>query len=442
MIKCLAKDRNNNNCRNKTATDNHFCKFHQYMNEYTPDMLDHLELCKGCKKMYFFGNIETKTCESCRTRDKSKYKKEVVLCGKEGCVFQKSSENPYCGKHQLCVFVDETTEMGKKTCTNYIRGCKSQLELSYLFTKCESCLDSARIKDKLRRKKATETPATQETATCTTCCKLLPVEQFIGTKDETIITKTCLDCRKQNQIQDARRNKEHRNEIARQNIHSKYTHYMKDASRRNLVFQITEDQFTDIIYQNCNYCGIIEDIGFNGIDRVNSGVGYVVGNMVGCCKTCNYMKGSLTVDAFLQRVHHILSVHNEIKDGQLFPLAFGDSKGGSYDRYHKNATFRNIPFCLSRDEFDEIVKNPCYICKKENTTTHQNGIDRKINTIGYTVENSNSCCAECNFMKRDFDYDVIMDKIRFIYGNNMEFDATLKNHMSNKRFTNVRKPQK
>jgi hypothetical protein len=35
-----------------------------------------------------------------------------------------------------------------------------------------------------------------------------------------------------------------------------------------------------------------------------------------------------------------------------------------------------------------------------------------------------------------------MDKIRFIYGNNMEFDATLKNHMSNKRFTNIRKAQK
>ena len=411
------------------------------MNEYTADMLANLDLCKGCKKMYYFGDVEVKTCESCRSRDKTKYKKQVVLCKKEGCAFKKSSENVYCGKHQICVFIDETTEMGKKTCVNYIRGCKSQLETTYSFSKCESCLESARIKDGMRRKTAKETVPTEETITCTTCCKALPPEDFVGLKDPNTHTKTCIACRKQNQIQDARRNKEHRNELERQNIKAKYAHYIKDASRRNLVFQLSEDQFTDLIYQHCNYCGIIEDVGFNGIDRVNSGVGYVVGNVVGCCKMCNYMKGSLSVDTFLQRVHHILSIHGEIKDGPLFPHAFGDSKGGAYDRYHKNATFRNIPFLLSRDEFEMIVKNPCYICKKENTTTHQNGIDRKINTIGYTVENSNSCCAECNFMKRDFDYVEIMDKIRLIYIHNKDFNTTQQIHSSNKRFTNIRKTQ-
>lgn len=78
-MKCLAKDRNNESCRNKQINPTFFCKFHQYMCDYTPDMLTNLQLCKGCKKMYYFENGEIKTCNHCKTRDKSKYKKEIVI---------------------------------------------------------------------------------------------------------------------------------------------------------------------------------------------------------------------------------------------------------------------------------------------------------------------------------------------------------------------------
>ena len=455
-MKCFAKDRNQKNCRNNQTTDNHFCKFHQYMKDYTTEMLEKCELCKGCRKMYYFGSDETnsiRTCDKCRTRDKSKYKKQVVLCKQENCKFQKSVDNLYCGKHQICVFIDETKESGKKLCVNYIRGCKIQLDMDYLFSKCEVCLEDARIKDGLRRKNAREKVNPEGMTTCSTCCKNLPTTEFIGVK-ENMITKTCLSCRKQNQIQDSKRCKEHRNELERQNITSKYSHYKKDASRRNLLFQLSEEQFTTIIFQNCNYCGIMEDIGFNGVDRIDSTQGYILGNVVGCCKMCNYMKGSLSVDTFIQRIHHIVFVNKPSEDlptsipfpesvesresshPQLF--AFGDSKGGSYERYLKNAVFRNIPFLLSKEEFDNIILNPCYICKKENTTTHQNGIDRKENAQGYTMENSNSCCAECNFMKRNFDYTDIMDKIQRIYLHNIGFHSSII-HSKNKRFTIARK---
>lgn len=116
MNKCLSLNRKNKNCIFNCINETQFCKFHQYMVSYTPEMLSKLELCKGCKKMYYFGD-DTKTCEKCRDRGKSNkemVKESVVLCSKSGCKFKRSAENEYCGKHQLCLFEDETKILGKK----------------------------------------------------------------------------------------------------------------------------------------------------------------------------------------------------------------------------------------------------------------------------------------------------------------------------------------
>jgi hypothetical protein len=37
-----------------------------------------------------------------------------VLCGKDGCKFKYSKDNKYCNKHQICIFLDETQDLGKK----------------------------------------------------------------------------------------------------------------------------------------------------------------------------------------------------------------------------------------------------------------------------------------------------------------------------------------
>ena len=56
---------------------------------------------------------------------------------------------------------------------------------------------------------------------------------------------------------------------------------------------------------------------------MNSVVGYIADNCVSCCQMCNYMKASLSVDAFLGRVEHILT-HNGQINGRLFPEMFPD----------------------------------------------------------------------------------------------------------------------
>jgi len=44
-----------------------------------------------------------------------------------------------------------------------------------------------------------------------------------------------------------------------------------------------------------------------------------------------------------------------------------------------------------------------------------NGIDRKINSRGYTPDNSLPCCRTCNFMKKDMDYQTFVDWIGRAY---------------------------
>jgi hypothetical protein len=58
-----------------------------------------------------------------------------------------------------------------------------------------------------------QVPTLQATQKCSSCRKELPIDSFIGVKN--VITKGCAECREKNRIRDTKRDKEHRNEIAR-----------------------------------------------------------------------------------------------------------------------------------------------------------------------------------------------------------------------------------
>jgi hypothetical protein len=58
----------------------------------------------------------------------------------------------------------------------------------------------------------------------------------------------------------------------------------------------------------CAYCD--REIVTIGLDRVDNNKGYVVGNLVACCGTCNMMKADLALEAFkahIRRLYHRLS---------------------------------------------------------------------------------------------------------------------------------------
>ena len=494
MTKCLAIDRNNNDCRCNALNESRFCKNHSYMSDYTDEMMANQTICSGCKKSYYLPD-GVKTCSNCKERVKQSKittREAVVLCASDACKFKRSEENKYCMKHQLCVFVDETAALGKKLCKQYVRGCRAQLDTDYSKSACEECLVIEREKDRSRRGYAQKMTAPEPNKQiCTTCCKTLDEEQFIGHNAEH--TKTCASCREANRFQDMKRDKEHRNELSRiaeqkperkavkqewnennyekvvmkglnyrqrqieadvdqylnknaenakqwrdrnpekvatnnqnrlENVKIHYSNYKRSANDKNLEFGLSSDVFDEIVKAPCYYCGTIQDKGFNGIDRQNSEIGYVVDNCVSCCQMCNYMKASMSVDAFLGRVEHILTYNGRIQ-GRLFPEMFPDYTSASYVDYNKRASKKNLDFVLSRDEFEALKLHPCYLCGKQSNSQHLNGVDRLDNTKGYSIENVKSCCFGCNHIKRNYVLEDVFKKFMDIYS----FNISLKSDM-------------
>jgi hypothetical protein len=64
--------------------------------------------------------------------------------------------------------------------------------------------------------------------------------------------------------------------------------------------------------------------------------------------------------------------------------------------YRNDAKNHGREFNLTFEQFMDLWQKQCRYCGDSIKTV---GIDRKNNLIGYTVENSVSCCATCNRMK-------------------------------------------
>lgn len=68
-----------------------------------------------------------------------------------------------------------------------------------------------------------------------------------------------------------------------------------------------------------------------------------------------------------------------------------------FNQYKSSAKFRKLTFNLTLEQFSKIIKEPCFYCGS--IPELKNGIDRKLNDVGYELYNCVSCCKRCNFMK-------------------------------------------
>ena len=109
--------------------------------------------------------------------------------------------------------------------------------------------------------------------------------------------------------------------------------YKRAAKLRNLKFLLTKNQFKKLTSSNCFYCNIyptniiyasgsnnpkkslengntmagVENSKYiyNGIDRIDSNIGYIKQNVVSCCGVCNHMKLNSSKEEFLNKVKQI-----------------------------------------------------------------------------------------------------------------------------------------
>lgn len=75
--------------------------------------------------------------------------------------------------------------------------------------------------------------------------------------------------------------------------------YMARAEKRNLPFELTEEQFQDLVDEPCTYCGVSRS---GGVDRVDNDLGYLLDNSTSACARCNYMKKHYTASDFISQV--------------------------------------------------------------------------------------------------------------------------------------------
>jgi len=107
-------------------------------------------------------------------------------------------------------------------------------------------------------------------------------------------------------------------------------------------------------------------------------------------------------------------------------LGFGEAaKNHVWCTYKANARNRNIPFELSKNYFNELIKNNCYYCgkppsqiakSKDNTGDYiYNGVDRVDSSKGYIEGNVVPCCGRCNEAKMSETQEDFLDWVTKVY---------------------------
>lgn len=91
----------------------------------------------------------------------------------------------------------------------------------------------------------------------------------------------------------------------------------KGARERNILFEITKEDYQKIAFSSCVFCGKLDTKTFkynnsffvkniNGIDRINNLKGYINENIQSCCYRCNQLKGTFEEKEFLDYIMGIL----------------------------------------------------------------------------------------------------------------------------------------
>lgn len=100
-----------------------------------------------------------------------------------------------------------------------------------------------------------------------------------------------------------------------------------------------------------------------------------------------------------------------------------------YAMYRSNAKAKRRVFSLSKSAVESLIFSDCFYCgcsPEENEKNKlgkgankarqcaYNGIDRKDNNLGYTANNTVTCCSVCNRAKLSLNFDTFLNWIKGI----------------------------
>ncbi len=202
---------------------------------------------------------------------------------------------------------------------------------------------------------------------------------------------------------------------------------------------LTFDQWFEISQQNCSYCGcapfneincFVKKVGAtqkridngtifcNGLDRIDSSMPHILGNVVASCIICNRAKLDRLLPDFLKYLDN-LTINTIIPNPKLLtlPTKYAGSIKMAYLYYLENYGQMEIDL----QTFYTYSQLPCFYCgvawsnnvniyrtdKRMSQTAkiaadfYYNGIDRIDSSLTHVIDNIVPCCRWCNFAKSD-----------------------------------------
>jgi len=120
-------------------------------------------------------------------------------------------------------------------------------------------------------------------------------------------------------------------------INSVLSNYKSKATRRKLQWELSREEFKELVMANCYFCKTppfknknvykarhserhraskewsnAATIKLNGIDRLDNSKGYTPQNCVPCCEICNKAKRDLTLEEFTSWIQKLINVYQGV----------------------------------------------------------------------------------------------------------------------------------
>lgn len=202
------------------------------------------------------------------------------------------------------------------------------------------------------------------------------------------------------------RNKDHVKRWSKMNVGVRLTGAKQQARVKGIAWTVTDEVCKAMVKAPCAYCHCPVTDTLHGITRMDTDAEYSVENCVTSCKQCTFVKKCLDPGTFIERCRHVSFLHGDV--GALYPESFKANNSATYGSYAVRANEKELSFELTPEEYAALVNGGCHYCHRKTEGGHINGIDRKDNALGYSLDNCVTCCADCNHSKANMgDADFI-----------------------------------
>jgi hypothetical protein len=276
-----------------------------------------------------------------------------------------AKKGKYCLKHySRGVLLDAAKEKGVRICDDGKRACRNETFNSKL--KCEECLKETRVQEMEKYNER------KEKGLCTMCGKEL--EKLTKGIKENFLQKCAACYSTMRKVEDKRvrdRNYAFEKKI---NPMKHFREYADSAAKKNVEFNISVDEFTNIVTKPCYYCKKYDETEVIGIDRIDSFKGYATGNILPACEICNSMKKQLTMKEF---ANHISILYKN------FASEFNETQN---EIQEAPPSYRLRPAKILEHYYKKTLDTYIELCKADNRSAAY--IQKLIDATSYTMTNN------------------------------------------------------